>query len=432
MTFLRDLLNTNEFVKKHKSFPKDFTRLRKLPFATIFALILRNSVKSLQLMLNEFVLQLKIDGVITASAFSQARKKLKHTAFIEINNGLVSIFYRNKKEIKKINGLRVIGCDGSVLALPINEETKQVFGTRAIGNHLTDKELGEYVRTTFEAHYDVLNNMAIKTVLSEPGDRYEVDLAIEALDCFGDNDLLVYDRAHAGYPFLARLAKEKKKYLIRCSKGSFAAAQAMFKDSSPMDIITTINVTSRYTKQLKEQCLPASVTVRLVKVILSTGEPEVLVTSLMDEEKFPIKIFAELYHLRWGVETFFSKLKGRLGLENFTGKSVEAIKQDFWSTIMISNLETIMTGDLEEEINAKIDETVKNRAINKAVSFNAIKNLAFEILSAKVDQDILEDKLKKLFLTNLRSIRKDRTAPRYKISDTRSLNFQKRFRKHVF
>jgi hypothetical protein len=152
----------------------------------------------------------------------------------------------------------------------------------------------------------------------------------------------------------------------------------------------------------------------------------------MDEEKFPIEMFAELYNLRWGVETFFSKLKGRLGLENFTGKSVEAIKQDFWSTILISNLETIMTGDIEEEINRKIDETKPNKAINKAVSFNVIKNLAFEILSAEVDQDALEDKLKKLFLTNMRSIRKDRIVPRYKISDTRSLNFQKRFRKHVF
>ncbi len=119
-------------------------------------------------------------------------------------------------------------------------------------------------------------------------------------------------------------------------------------------------------------------------------------------------------------------------MENFTGKSVEAIRQDFWSTIMIGNLETIMTGDIEEEINHEIDETKPNKAINKAVSFNAIKNLAFEILSAKVDQNILEDKLKKLFLTNLTSIRKDRIVPRYKITDTRSLNFQKRFRKHVF
>jgi hypothetical protein len=190
MTFLRNMLNSNEFVKSHRSFSKDFTRLRKLPFATIFVLILRNSVKSLQLMLNEFVLQLKIEGIITASAFSQARKKLKHTAFIALNDGLVSIFYRDKKEVKKIKGLRIVGCDGSILTLPTTEETKQIFGTRAIHNH-TDKELGEYVRTTFETHYDMLNNIAIKTVLAEESNCSETDLAIESLDSFGDSDLLI-------------------------------------------------------------------------------------------------------------------------------------------------------------------------------------------------------------------------------------------------
>ncbi len=93
-----------------------------------------------------------------------------------------------------------------------------------------------------------------------------------------------------------------------------------------MSLVISINAPTNLAKKIREQKLPASIKVRLVKVILSTGETEVLVTSLMDEEKFPTEIFTELYHYRWRVETFFSKLKGRLGLENFTGKSVEAIR----------------------------------------------------------------------------------------------------------
>ena len=46
---------------------------------------------------------------------------------------------------------------------------------------------------------------------------------------------------------------------------------------------------------------------------------------------------------RWGIETFFGVLKGRLNLENFSGKTAESVKQDFYSTIFISNLETILT-----------------------------------------------------------------------------------------
>jgi hypothetical protein len=427
---MSDELNSIKFINNHKTSSKDFTRLRKLPFVTLFILILRNSVKSLQVMLNEFILQLKVDWTITASAFSQARKKLKHTAFMALNEGFVSLYYREKKDIKRLYGYRIIGGDGSELTLPVTEEIKEAFGSRAIGNH-TNKNLGEYSRAIFEAHYDLLNNIVIKTTLAK-GNSSEVELAKESLGSFGENDLLVYDRYYAGYPFLAILTDKKKNFLIRCSRGTFAAAQAMFKDDAPVDIITTIHVPTKHSKQIKNYGLPSSINVRLVKVILPTGEPEVLVTSLMDEEKFPANIFADLYRLRWGVETFFSKLKGRLGLENFTGKNVEANKQDFWSTILISNLETIITEDTEEEVNHESSRAKFSKAINKSVSFNAIKNLAFEILSTSNDKDEILTRLTKLFLTNTISVRKDRAMPRYKISDTRSLNFQKRFRKHVF
>ena len=381
-------------------------------------------------MLNEFILQTKRDYTITASAFSQARKKLKHTAFIELNDGIVSSYYK-EKEYKKFSGLRVLAFDGTQLTLPNTEEIKQLFGTKAVGNH-THKTFNKYSRAVFEACYDVLNNIAVKSILAGRN-CYEADLATGMLDAFNDNDLLIYDRGYAGYPFFAQLSQRKLNYLIRCPKCSFPAVQAMFKDGSPIDHIVTINMPAQQAKRMRKLCLPVTINIRLVKVLLSTGEVEVLATSLMDDKQFPTEIFAKLYHLRWGVETFFSKIKGRLGLENFTGRSVEAIKQDFWSTIFISNLETIMTEGVEAEVNAaKPSEKRQEVAINKAVSFNAIKNLAFEILSAKIDKDEIMIKLTKLFLTNMTAVRKDRIVPRNKISDTRSLNFQKRFRKHVF
>ncbi len=168
------------------------------------------------------------------------------------------------------------------------------------------------------------------------------------------------------------------------------------------------------------------------KIILLSGEVEVLATSLLNQTNFKKEDFQKLYFLRWGVETFFSKLKGRLNLENFTGKSVESVKQDFWSTVFISNLETIITEDIEEAINKDIKNNQYTQKINKAVSFNAIKNLAFEILSAGHNKDSVIERLTKLFLVNTQTVREGRNIPRHKISDTRSLNYQKRVRKHVF
>ncbi len=109
--------------------------------------------------------------------------------------------------------------------------------------------------------------------------------------------------------------------------------------------------------------LPEEITIRLVTVMLSTGEIEVLATSLLNE--FTPLNFKELYGLRWGVETFFGKLKGRLSLDNFTGKSVESIKQDLYSTILISNTETVIIKDIEQTINSDLSENHLNKKLTK-------------------------------------------------------------------
>jgi hypothetical protein len=74
----------------------------------------------------------------------------------------------------------------------------------------------------------------------------------------------------------------------------------------------------------------SKITVRFVRIRLSTGETEVLVTSLptqggINSEQYTTQMLKELYNLRWGIETLFGVLKERLKLDNFTGKTVIAI-----------------------------------------------------------------------------------------------------------
>ncbi len=253
----------------------------------------------------------------------------------------------------------------------------------------------------------MLNNIAIKSVLSR-GDSYEVDLATDMLEGLSSDDLLICDRGYVSYRFIAELTERKINYVIRCPSSSFSEVNDMFKPGSPSSTIAVATAPIKVARQLRKLGLPDEMEFRLVKIILSSGEIEVLITSLLDEQQFKVEEFEELYYLRWGIETFFSKLKGRLGLENFTGKSVETIKQDFWSTIFISNLESIMTEDVEEALNADLADSKLEKSINKSVSFNAIKNLAFDIFSTESDMDCVMEQLSKLFLTNTLVVRKGR------------------------
>ena len=80
----RKQITSTSLIENHRSSDKCFTRKRSLSFSILMALIIRKSVKSLQNVVNEAMSWLDLPPV-TASAYSQARYKLKHSAFIELN-----------------------------------------------------------------------------------------------------------------------------------------------------------------------------------------------------------------------------------------------------------------------------------------------------------------------------------------------------------
>lgn len=80
-----------------------------------------------------------------------------------------------------------------------------------------------------------------------------------------------------------------------------------------------------------------SFSMRFVEMCLDDGKSEIFTPNL-PQDKFPEEYFAELYHMRWGIETAYEVLKDRLKIENFTGIKSVLIEQDINSTIYVSNL----------------------------------------------------------------------------------------------
>lgn len=422
-------LNDADYIDRHKLKPTAFTRVRKLTFITIFILILRSSVKSIQLVLNELVVDTGMNFSITAGAFCRARKKLSHTAYVELNTDIIGIYYKDN-DIKRFKSYRLLAFDAAKITLPNTKEIKKEFGSKSIRNH-TFKNFGEHVSAAYEACYDVLNNIAVRSSLN-PGNVYEVDLANKMLVGLNPDDLLIFDRGYASYLFMASLINQEKQFIIRCPRSFFSADQNMFAADAPETMTVQIDLSAHHQKKAKELELLLTIKIRLIKIILSTGEVEVLATNLLDQSEFSNDEFKYLYGLRWEVETFFSKIKGRLNVENFTGKTLESVKQDFWSTIFISNLEAIITEKTEEKMNLEKTDENKKVKINKAVSFNAIKKMAFDIFFNEKNKSLVLEKLDSLFRMNPVVVRGNREVLRKKVTDTKSLNFQRYKRKHVF
>ncbi len=389
-------------------------------------ILLQKSAKSMQLVLNEFFKRLK-KPPITSSAFSQARKHLKAEAFIELNReAIVAVMYEDE-DYKRYKGFRLLGIDGSKVHLPSEKAIIEKFGGTA-KNHLSEQIAPFGLVSVL---FDVLNHIALDAVLA-PGKSYEVDLAQAHLAYVQPHDLLIFDRNYPSYLWLAALGQRQADFLGRCSRSSFKAVQEMFAGQGADSQLVTLKVNGKRQKKVRQLGLPEQITVRLVRLTLASGETEVLITSLLDEELFPTEDFGDLYFQRWGSETFYDLLKNRLLLENFTGKTVAAVEQDFYATIYISGLETLLTREANQKLQSKAHTNRYPQKVNQAVSFNALKNRMIDLLLTETDEDLLLTELTCLFLMKPTLIRKGRSTPRPKYSMARSLNFHKYLKKICF
>ena len=128
---LKDRLFSNDFLARHRQDVKDFTRKRCLTFVITVMFLLNLLKRSLQDELDEFF---KVQNgtdlavrIVTKSAFTQARKKLKYEAFIELNQVQTAYFYQFL-ELQRWYGWRLVAVDGSTVQLPNTQEVLDHFG----------------------------------------------------------------------------------------------------------------------------------------------------------------------------------------------------------------------------------------------------------------------------------------------------------------
>lgn len=171
-----------------------------------------------------------------------------------------------------------------------------------------------------------------------------VPLAVGERDCahlhlehLPADSLTLFDRGYPGHWLFALFAQRRRHFLMRLPCGYNAQVKAFQRSGQVED--TQLFVANHPEARLfcsEAGVDPASqIELRLIQVELANGESEVLLTSLLDREAFPAEVFAELYHRRWGIETDFRRLKQTLTLDNFSGRSVTAVKQDFHATQLL-------------------------------------------------------------------------------------------------
>ena len=327
------LLQQPEFIDRHRTKPTAFTRTRKLPFHSL-CLFLLNLVKgSTQCELDNFfsVFNQQENEIrfVTTSAFSQAREHLKHTAFTELNDVFLDQCYQ-QIPTQTWRGHRLLAVDSSTLLLPDSEAITEHFG--GLEGTYGLRNMGR-----LSACYDVCNGLTLDIQIAPYLDS-ERELAIKHLNKTNAQDLLLYDRGYPGYWFFALHQKMNRHFCIRASK-TFSSQIKAFVASAKQESLITFHPTKESQPACSAHGIPAEpIVLRVLKVPLSSGEIEILITSLVDEIKYPYDDFHNLYGRRWGIEVDFDYKKNVLEIENFTGLSVHSILQDISAKVLTQNI----------------------------------------------------------------------------------------------
>ena len=157
-----------------------------------------------------------------------------------------------------------------------------------------------------------------------------------------------------------------------------------------------------------------------------------MATSLLDAKRYPTEEFVQVYHWRWGIETYYGRLKGRLELENWSGQTEEAIRQDFHATVFLSNLESVLSQGAEAQLAHQSAERKQPVQINRAVSLHAVKNQIIALLAGRQPAEKVLRQLQRLFLANPVSVRKERKVPRQITPSGQAYHYQRNVKKIVF
>ena len=267
---------------------------------------------------------------VTKSAFSQARKKLKPSAFVALNRQWVKQWHESALFDRWFD-TRLLAADGTCLRLPHLRENSDRYGLGPV-------EDGSVAMARCVAVYSVASRQWLEMIVGRY-DEGERELLLKALDQITPNDVLVLDRGYPAWWLFAALQVRKVNFCARIEGCGWKAVEALLRSEQTEHLMRPrLKAHDRRKLQAPGLPVPETLNLRLVKVCLPNGQYEVLATSLMDTQRFPNHAFGELYRRRWGIEEGFKLVKQRQHLEGFSGELPESIEQEIQAKILLHNI----------------------------------------------------------------------------------------------
>lgn len=346
---------------------------------------------------------------VTKGALSQARAKLDPYAFIRLCRISVDYFYKYSN-YAGWRGLRVLGVDGSRIKLPKSKDIAKEFGEHNVGRNADCPRS----MATISIVYDVFNHIPLDAQIG-PWEKSETEFVFkDHMKVFLPKDLVLADRFYPSTKLMIELIQNGVEFCFRMKENWWRQVRE-FRNSTKRQQVVELKISNKIRKDLGLSLDYKGLKVRLMKIDLENGEVEILCTSLIDSNKYPIKEFKALYHMRWGTEEAFKLLKSRIEVENFSGLTARSIYQDFHAKILMMTMCSILSYPIEEKVKEEYaKEKTENKfdqQINRTHALSVTKD-HLVVLFFKNNWNAILERIDKLIEYTREIIRPDRKNPR--------------------
>ncbi|MEO6729800.1 MAG: IS4 family transposase [Ferruginibacter sp.] len=393
----------------------DFTRRAPLSFPIVVSSILHLFKESVEFNLSKILPQFG-NRTIGGAAFSAARYKIK-PAFFQALNALV-VKHIETLKTNTWKGYQLIAVDGSTVSLPPSAQIKKAFGIFAETANGTKTCMAQALIC-----FDVLSNYVLASRIDkmEVGEKSLLRVLLPEIKV--TNAIFFLDRGFGNFNICKILESHKHKYCIRLSTqiSSFAKA-AMMSAKKDFIMLWEPSEMERLSCKQHGQDIKA-IQVRVSKVLLDSGQTELLVSNLFDTEAINETEIKQLYFMRWGIEEGIKKLKPKMKLEHFGCKKIEGIYQEFYAHIFMLNIVAILGNEAQQGVDLKVKERKHKYKYNWQNAYRCVRDEIVSLITNRNIYKIIKDLIKKIALSIV-AIVPDRAFAREKKSSNKSRLFQ--------
>ena len=295
----------------------------------------------------------------TGSAYCQARGRLPLKLFEKLLTHVVEALVPVTHEVGRWLGHRTFLLDGSSFSMPDSEELRKEFGQHGQQKPGCGFPLA-HMLTLFHAGTGFLLK-----VLASPWRTHDMKHAAELHPELEAGDVLVADRGLCSFAHLALVLGRKLHAVFRMHQQVIVnftprrqhVVPGRGKKQKGLPRSRWVRRLGRFDQIVEwfkpvEQpkwmtaesyaALPASIRVRELRYRVNQPgfrvEQVTLVTTLLDAKKYTAQALAELYGMRWQVETNLSHLKRTLGMDVLRCETVRGVKKELLVFALVYNL----------------------------------------------------------------------------------------------